>query len=105
MSRPRLLVTLGDVAGIGPEIVARAWPELAAAADPTVVGDPGWVERGIRLVGSTARVQVVSHPDEARPAPDVIPCLRATTQDLSRVAPGHVCAEAGRAAYDFLCDA
>ena len=23
---PRLLITLGDVAGIGPEIVAKAWP-------------------------------------------------------------------------------
>src|SRR5262249_12125606 len=25
---PRLLITLGDVAGVGPEIVARAWPTL-----------------------------------------------------------------------------
>lgn len=105
MTRPRLLITLGDVAGIGPEIVARAWPELVMVADSTVIGDPGWVERGIRLVGSRARVQIVAHPCEARPAPDVIPCLPATSQDLARVEPGHVCAEAGRAAYDFLCAA
>ena len=46
---PRLLITLGDVAGIGPEIVARAWPQLVRMARPVVVGDPGWVERGLRL--------------------------------------------------------
>jgi 4-hydroxythreonine-4-phosphate dehydrogenase len=105
MTRPRLLITLGDVAGIGPEIVARAWPELVAEADPTVVGDPAWVERGIRLAGSPAVVQPIEHPDEARPSRGLMPCLRATSQDLSRVVPGKVCAEAGRAAYDFLCDA
>jgi 4-hydroxythreonine-4-phosphate dehydrogenase len=105
MSLPRLLVTLGDVAGIGPEIVARAWPELVLRARPVVVGDPGWVERAVRLVGSPARVQSVSHPEEARPAEDVIPCLRATSADLRNVEPGRVSAAAGMAAYDFLCRA
>jgi 4-hydroxythreonine-4-phosphate dehydrogenase len=38
---PRLLITLGDVAGIGPEIVARAWPQLFLHCRPLVVGDPG----------------------------------------------------------------
>ena len=36
---PRLLLTLGDVAGIGPEIVARGWPELVKRGLPVVVGD------------------------------------------------------------------
>ena len=48
---PRLLITLGDVAGIGPEIVARAWPQLFAHCRPVVVGDPGWLRRGLDLVG------------------------------------------------------
>src|SRR5262245_8033071 len=26
--KPRLLITMGDVAGIGPEVLAKAWPEL-----------------------------------------------------------------------------
>src|ERR1043166_4373444 len=39
--RPRLLITLGDVAGIGPEIVAKAWGELQAICEPVVVGDIG----------------------------------------------------------------
>jgi 4-hydroxythreonine-4-phosphate dehydrogenase len=102
---PRLLITLGDVAGIGPEIVARAWPALQALCRPVVVGDPVWVQCGLDLVGCRARVVPICHLDEAEPAVDVVPCLSGSKQDLSGVQPGQVCAAAGRAAYDFLCRA
>jgi 4-hydroxythreonine-4-phosphate dehydrogenase len=105
MHIPRLLITLGDVAGIGPEIVARAWPQLIQQSHPIVIGDPDWLARGIQLVGSGARVQSVSVPTEARPAVNVIPCIRATTAQLDRVEIGRVSAEAGKAAYHFLCHA
>jgi 4-hydroxythreonine-4-phosphate dehydrogenase len=105
MSLPRLLITLGDVAGIGPEIVARAWPKLVTQSNPTVVGDPDWLERGIRLDGSSTKIQIVKQPDEARPSDSVIPCLPATSASLKNVQSGQVSAEAGKAAYDFLCKA
>ena len=105
MTLPRLLFTLGDVAGIGPEIVARAWPKLQPLCRPIAVGDPLWVQRGLDLIGSSAKIQSIMHPNEATPNSQLIPCLHATDQDLSRVQSGHVCAEAGRAAYDFLCRA
>jgi 4-hydroxythreonine-4-phosphate dehydrogenase len=105
MDPPRLLITLGDVAGIGPEIVARAWPDLVALGSPTVIGDAKWVEQGLKLIHSSGRVQAVRHPKESHPAADVIPCLNPSDQDLSRVEPGNLSAPAGRAAYDFLCDA
>src|ERR1700736_6559160 len=102
---PRLLFTLGDVAGIGPEIVARAWPDLLPLCRPVVVGDPIWLHRALRLVGSSAQVQTVSHPGDLEATEDVLPCLHATDQDLTNVVPGKVDARAGRAAYDFLCAA
>jgi 4-hydroxythreonine-4-phosphate dehydrogenase len=100
-----LLITLGDVAGIGPEIVARAWPELLPLCHPVIVGDPLWVRRGLELAGASARVRVIAHPREAEAAADVLPCLHGSDQGLSRVEPGRVSAAAGRAAYDFLCRA
>jgi 4-hydroxythreonine-4-phosphate dehydrogenase len=102
---PTLLITLGDVAGIGPEIVARGWPDLVTLARPVVVGDPDWLRRALALVGSPATVQPVATPEEADPAADRLPCLRGTAQDLAGVVPGRVSAAAGRAAYDFLCSA
>jgi 4-hydroxythreonine-4-phosphate dehydrogenase len=105
MANPRLLITLGDVAGIGPEIVARAWPQLVTMAEPIVAGDPDWLDRAIRLVGSASKVQIIHDPNDARPSDSVIPCLLATSANLHNVRPGHVSAEAGKAAYDFLCKA
>src|SRR5947209_6118987 len=102
---PRLLITMGDVAGVGPEIIARAWPDLLALGRPVVVGDPDWLARGLTLVGAGAAVEVVTHPNDARPTPERVPCLAATQQDLRAVRPGAVSAAAGRAAYDFLCEA
>jgi 4-hydroxythreonine-4-phosphate dehydrogenase len=78
MNFPRLLITMGDVAGIGPEIIAKAWPSLAAHANATVVGDPARLPAGI-------------------------PCVNPSNADLARVPVGIVTAEAGRAAYDWLC--
>src|SRR5215813_5715516 len=98
---PLLLITLGDVAGIGPEIVARAWPALPELCRPVVVGDPSWLQRGLDLVGSRARVEPVTDLSQPTASADHIPCLVATEQDLSGIVPGRVFAAAGRAAFDF----
>ena len=103
--RPRLLITLGDVAGIGPEIVARAWPQLFAHCRPVVVGDPAWLRRGLELVRSSTVVKPIRRVGEAEPSPDEMPCLSGSDQDLTGVQIGKVSAAAGRAAYDFLCTA
>jgi 4-hydroxythreonine-4-phosphate dehydrogenase len=102
---PRLFITLGDVAGIGPEIVARAWPELNAVCRPVVVGDPYWLARALELVSSPAAVRPVDDPRGVEPSTGVVPCWVGSGQDLRRVEPGRVSAAAGRAAYDFLCKA
>ena len=102
---PRLLVTMGDVAGIGPEVIARAWPELNDLCRPVVVGDIEWLRRSLALIGSPARVIEVQRPDQLEPSSEVVPCLPGSGQDLSAIAPGQLHAEAGRAAYDFLCTA
>lgn len=104
-TKPRLLITLGDVAGIGPEIVARAWTALTSFARPVVVGDPAWVRRGLALTQSDAEVRVIDAPDAIEPTGALIPCLHASEQDLSGVVTGRIDARAGRAAYDFLCRA
>jgi 4-hydroxythreonine-4-phosphate dehydrogenase len=105
MTLPRLLITMGDVAGIGPEIIARGWRELGAHCRPVVVGDPAWLRRAARTVGERLEVVPVRHPAEVAPTADVVPCLRATEADLGAVEVGRATAAAGRAASDFLCAA
>ena len=105
---PLVGLTMGDVAGIGPEVIARAWldPRLHDLARPLVIGDPAVLERALALVGSHTARESRSSPTPKRRIPRraVIPCLAvaANLGDLSRVAPGTVDARAGRAAYEFL---
>ncbi|HYV38301.1 MAG TPA: 4-hydroxythreonine-4-phosphate dehydrogenase PdxA [Gemmataceae bacterium] len=102
---PLLLLTMGDVAGIGPEIIARAWPDLHALCQPVVVGDAGWMRQALRLTASSAEVQLLTKLGESRSTPNVVPVLQASKVKLDGVVPGKVSAAAGQAAYDFLCRA
>src|SRR5438094_2838245 len=100
--RPLVGLTMGDVAGIGPEVIARGWldPRLHALARPLVIGDPGVLERALKLIkgGHSLRIQVVAAPEEAAPSPSAIPCLAVQDGpgDLSAIQPGVVDARAGR---------
>jgi 4-hydroxythreonine-4-phosphate dehydrogenase len=102
---PRLLITLGDVAGIGPEIVVKAWPRLVEICRPIVVGDVGWLRRSQSLTSFRGRIVAISNLEDAVPSAELLPCLPGSEQNLDGVATGKVCAAAGRAAYDFLCRA
>ncbi|MBX6312881.1 MAG: 4-hydroxythreonine-4-phosphate dehydrogenase PdxA [Isosphaeraceae bacterium] len=95
---------MGDVAGIGPEVIARAWGEapLRNLARPFVVGRCEALARAVACVGGSAEVRRINRPEEAEPSSRVIPCLDATDQDVLAVPPGRVDPRAGRAAYDFL---
>ena len=104
-TRPRLLITLGDVAGIGPEVVVKAWIALQELCRPTVVGDVEWLRRATAFTHHALEVVPIDRLGAVDPAPSRIPCLRGTTQDLREVVTGKVSAAAGRAAYDFLCTA
>jgi 4-hydroxythreonine-4-phosphate dehydrogenase len=101
---PRIAITLGDPAGIGPEVVVRAWmdPLVHKFCRPLVVGHPDMVRRAVRLVGSTARVDEIAAPDQAQPVPDLIPCLRSGGDEVLAVMSGRVDARGGQAAYDAL---
>ena len=101
--KPRLLITMGDVAGIGPEIIARGWQELVSFSRPVVIGDPAHLQAAVNLVASAAAVETILELDWNEPSGKVIPCVSGTDQDLSSVRAGRVSAAAGKAAYDFLC--
>jgi 4-hydroxythreonine-4-phosphate dehydrogenase len=102
---PRLLITMGDVAGVGPEIIAKAWPHLLRECRPLVVGDPESMEKALHLVHSPARVSTVGAPEEAEATAESIAVLRGSQQNLQEVTTGQVSVAAGKAAYDFLCAA
>lgn len=99
--RPTLLVTCGDPAGIGPEIVAKslASSALRRVARLAAVGDPEIFDRALHQAGVRARLRPVE-PDDYDPRADLpgIPILVSSHDGWSSVSPGHATAGSGHAA-------
>jgi 4-hydroxythreonine-4-phosphate dehydrogenase len=62
LARPPLVLSLGEPAGVGPEVVAKAWTELRHGTPFFVVGDAGL------LAAEGVPVSKIGHPDEAAAA-------------------------------------
>jgi len=102
--RPRIGITMGDPAGVGPEVVVGAWarPEIHHWCRPVVLGRPEILRRAVTLWETEIEVVAVRSPDEAEPKPNVLPCLVCGSDDAVDVEPGTIDARAGQAAYDAV---
>lgn len=106
-SKPLIAVTMGDPAGVGPEIIVGAWSETVIHdwCRPVVLGHPGIIRRAVSLWRTGVRVVEVESPEAARPSPDLIPCVSCVADDALEVRPGQLDARAGQAAYDAVATA
>ena len=105
---PVLALTLGDVAGIGPEITAKTLlqhPELREVCVPVVVGDADAMRIGAERAGLVPdAVHVITDPRAATNDPQLVELLQ-TGPSLADVPVGLLSAEAGDAAYRFVVEA
>ena len=98
--KPRIGVTMGDPAGIGPEIVIKALArdEVRSLCAPLVFGDLACLRDAagrLGLPGGAVGVSLAVGSDRAAPS---IVVRQATDADLGGVRPGEVSPEAGKAA-------
>ena len=95
---------MGDPAGVGPEVIAAAWPhaELHAGRRLLVVGHPEILREAARLWHSQIEVVEIDSPEQARPSPALLPCLKAVSDDVVAAPKCTVDARHGEAAYQAL---
>ncbi len=95
---PPLAITMGDPAGIGPEIIAKLYGGNQANG-AIVIGDVGAMQRACAMIGGV-QVHEIHTVRDAYPA-GAMPVLQAefVPQNLEL---GKVSAEAGKAAYDAI---
>jgi 4-hydroxythreonine-4-phosphate dehydrogenase len=85
MSKPTVGITMGDPAGIGPEIVVKGYRKLWETANPVVIGDAGVIEAACGICESDFGVERVTNPAEASFTAEQIPVLDlANVSDLER---------------------
>jgi 4-hydroxythreonine-4-phosphate dehydrogenase len=91
--KPIVGITLGDAAGIGPEITIKALSErsLYDYCIPLIIGDPKVAKEAIELTKTSFRIREVSSPSECRGEPGTIDILPiAAIEDSTPIVYGKV---------------
>lgn len=98
-----LAITMGDVNGVGPEIIAKAFADtsLFATARPLVLGSVDAYEAARRETNSGLHAVLVDTASDALDVDDGIAFLRDEVHAPVRT-PGELSADAGRAAMEWL---
>ncbi len=101
---PLLGITMGDPAGVGPEITARALArdDVMSACRPLVIGDGSIMAATLEMLHSPLRLHSVQRVGDATFAPGTIECLDLANVDAAALPRAAVSAEAGRAAYAYI---
>ncbi|MGQ9456211.1 MAG: 4-hydroxythreonine-4-phosphate dehydrogenase PdxA [Armatimonadota bacterium] len=89
--KPRVAITMGDPAGVGPEVVLSAVSdsEVLACCKPIVVGNIGVLERCARTLGSPVST-------------DLLDVVSMATEGVGGIQPGRVSRESGLAAEAYI---
>jgi len=101
---PLLGITMGDPAGIGPEITAQALadPSVRKAARVLVIGDARVMEAAARVARVGLAVRRLARVADLTGEPDTIEVVDLANADPDAFAVGRVSAVCGRAAYEYI---
>jgi 4-phospho-D-threonate 3-dehydrogenase / 4-phospho-D-erythronate 3-dehydrogenase len=105
-SLPTIGITMGDAAGIGPEIIMKSLghSDLYDRCRPLVFGDAGRLREAARIVNSKLDINAINNPSEAKFRFGTADCI-----DLKLIPEGlpwgQLSAICGDAAYQFIARA
>jgi 4-phospho-D-threonate 3-dehydrogenase / 4-phospho-D-erythronate 3-dehydrogenase len=105
-SLAKIGITMGDAAGVGPEIIMKSLDhaELYERCRPLVIGDAGRLREAGRIVLSRSELNAIDDPADAKFAPGTVDCI-----DLKLIPDGlpwgKLSAICGDAAYQYLARA
>ncbi|KHO62717.1 4-hydroxythreonine-4-phosphate dehydrogenase [Thermoanaerobacter sp. YS13] len=104
MDRPVVIIPIGDVAGIGPEIVVKALTnkEIYSVSKPLVVGELMAIKRALNVTNLSLNINIVNIIGEEKFEYGTIDLINLNNVDSNNIEFGKVQAEAGKAAFEFI---
>ena len=103
MEKPVLGITMGDAAGVGPEIIVKALADahMYEISRPVVFGDKKILERAARITGSKLPIRAIESPSEGGREFGIIDVI--DHDNLPADLPfAKLDARAGKAAYEYI---
>lgn len=103
-NRPLIGLTMGDPAGVGPEVVVKTMSEPSTYQEcrPLAIADVGTIEREVARLGLPLKVRRVEEPSRGTYVHGTIDVYPAVAEDLSGIESGKVQAAAGKAAAECV---
>ena len=105
--KPRIAITLGDPAGIGPEIIAKtlADPETYRICSPLVVGESHAMQMGIDVAGQSLKINAIEKAEEAIFSYRTIDLIDIKNLDPAKIEMGIPAAMTGAASVQYVIHA
>lgn len=102
-SRPRIGITIGDPAGIGPEVTLKAVasPEVLEECIPVIIGDAQYLAHWARIFNLTRGLDIINADAGTLASPD-FPVIYNLNNIPGFIEMGREQAECGRAAAEFI---
>ncbi len=102
--KPIIGITMGDPAGIGSEIIAKALSqfEVYTKCRPVVIGDKRAMEEAVKMADVDMEVQGINDTADASFTPGVIDVYDMNNINLEEIPYGKVNAQCGRAAGEYI---
>ena len=99
----KIAITMGDPAGVGPEVILKAFfqsKEMQNICRPVVIGDRVVMEEAVRLPGLSVKLNIIREPWEAKFTPGYIDMIDMAV--LNEFEKGKPTAEGGRACAGYI---
>jgi len=103
-TRPILGITMGDPAGIGPEIAIKALAEKAIykICRPLLIGNHDCMVKAVEMTKTPLMVRTITHPKNAGFEHGIIDVLNVGTDGIEKIKQGRISPEAGNASFGYI---
>jgi len=102
--RPIIAITMGDPAGIGPEIAVKSLfkPGVYELCKPVLIGDLKLLQKITRQLNTNAKFRVIASPRNAEGKTGTIEVVDLKNVDVERLGIGEISADAGKASIEYV---
>jgi len=102
--RPIIVITMGDAAGVGPEVIVKALSskKIYDICRPLLVGADVIMSEAIRLLNSPVKINPIEKVGEVKGRFGTIDLLDLHNLDQKEVIMGKVCKACGKAAMEYI---
>lgn len=107
MNKPYVGITMGDPAGVGPEIIAKAMThkEIYENCNPVVIGCKEVLENAIKICKLKLNINIIENAHDGFYQLGSIDLVNLNNIDITEMEYGKVQASCGQAAYEYILEA